>query len=246
MKRAHTDNFIGGAAILAVCLFWYISYAVTGNELVLPSPIACLQSVGKLLISAWFWKAFFATLSRVLIAFVISFALALIFALGSYLSPPFAAFLRPIVRIVRAFPTMAVVLLLLLWSGAERAPVIVAFLSLFPMLYEGVFSALTGVDKQLIQMSRLYHVPIQRQIQKLYLPCALPRVAREGAAALGFAVKLVVSAEVLAGTFISVGGAMQEARASMDIPLLFALTIVTVAFAAVLETVVCKLTRWCE
>ena len=71
-------------------------------------------------------------------------------------------------------------------------------------------------------------------------------MAREGAAALGFAVKLVVSAEVLAGTFVSVGGAMQEARASMDIPLLFALTIVTVAFAAVLEMLACKLTRWCE
>lgn len=236
MKRsALWENCIQGASVLGICLLWYIAYAAVGNELVLPSPTACIKTVGELLAVSWFWQAFLATLLRVFLAFVCSLVLASGFALVSYLLPSFGLILQPIVRIFRALPTMAVLLLLLLWTGAEHAPVAVAFLSLFPMLYTSFLSALWGVDKRLIEMSRVYRVPLKTQVRELYIPSVLPSVVCEGAAAFGFAVKLVVSAEVLAGTFGSLGGAMQEARACLDIPLLFALTLVTLFVATVLE-----------
>ena len=193
----------------------------------------CKQT-GKLLLSGGFWAALGNTLLRTLLALGISFVLALIFALISYLLPPFNSFFTPVVSALRSLPTLAVLLILLVWWGAGDAPVAVAFLSLFPMLYVSVLSALSGVDKDLIEMSRVYNVPLSKRIWELYLPAAAPYVLRETGAALSFSLKLVVSAEVLAYTFPSMGNLMQEARL-YDIAQLFALVGVTFVLGLLLE-----------
>lgn len=72
-------------------------------------------------------------------------------------------------------------------------------------------------------MSRVYKVPLKKRVFSLYLPSAAPYVLREAGSAAAFALKLVVSAEVLVNTYKSLGGKMQEARIYLDIPQLFAL-----------------------
>jgi ABC-type nitrate/sulfonate/bicarbonate transport system permease component len=85
-------------------------------------------------------------------------------------------------------------------------------------------------------MSKLYRVPLGRRIWGLYVPTAAPYAVKEWSAALSFSLKLVVSAEVLANTYISPGGMMQQARIFVEVPELFALTILTVLTGFLLET----------
>ena len=111
----------------------------------------------------------------------------------------------------------------------------VAFLSLFPMLYAGILAALKEVDGELITMSRVYGVPMKKQIRELYIPSVLPYVLRESGAAVSFSLKLVVSAEVLVMTSKSLGGMLFEAKNYSEIPLLFALVGVTFLIGLALE-----------
>ena len=69
----------------------------------------------------------------------------------------------------------------------------------------------------------------------MYLPLTAPYVLREAGGALSFAIKLVVSAEVLANTAKSLGGMMQEAKIYAEIPQLFALVGVSFVVGLVLE-----------
>jgi NitT/TauT family transport system permease protein len=172
----------------------------------------------------------------VIFAFGISFVLALIFALIAYMVPWFGRFLSPIVSMLRSLPTLAVLLVLLVWAGAAKAPVIVAFMSLFPMLYAGMSAALSQVDEELLEMSRVYRVPMKEQALSLFLPSMAPYVLREAGAAFSFALKLVVSAEVLANTYKSLGGMMQEARLYLEMPTLIALVILTFLVGLALES----------
>ena len=222
------------AALLFLLVCYFVAYAIAGNELLVPAFSDVCKQTGKLLLSGGFWSALGNTLLRTLLALGISFVLALIFALISYLLPPFNSFFTPVVSALRSLPTLAVLLILLVWWGAGDAPVAVAFLSLFPMLYVSVLSALSGVDKDLIEMSRVYNVPLSKRIWELYLPAAAPYVLRETGAALSFSLKLVVSAEVLAYTFPSMGNLMQEARL-YDIAQLFTLVGVTFVLGLLLE-----------
>ena len=247
MKRTILKNCIVWAAALAfLALVWMVAYFVVGNELIVPSFSHCLVRLGELLTSVAFWTAFFATLLRVLLAFGISLILAVVLAVVSYLLPTFRVFFAPIVSVLRSLPTLAVLLILLVWTGANGAPVVVAFLSLFPMLYAGFFAALSGVDERLLEMSRIYNVPLKKRILQLFLPAIAPQALQEAGAAISFSLKLVVSAEVLATTWKSLGGMLQEAKAYLDMPLLFALVCVTFLTGLTLELCLAAVARSVE
>ncbi|MBQ8295982.1 MAG: ABC transporter permease subunit [Clostridia bacterium] len=221
------------AAVLVVV--WIVAHAAVGNDLLLPDFFDCMRQVGVLLKDGGFWLAFWHTLSRVLIAFVFSFALALIFALIAYMVPWFCRILSPAVSMLRSLPTLAVLLIVLVWAGAAKAPIVVAFMTLFPSLYAGILAALSQVDGELLEMSRVYKVSMKKRVLQLYIPSAAPYVLREAGAALAFALKLIVSAEVLANTWKSLGGLMQEAKLFYEMPTLFALVVLTFVVGLALE-----------
>lgn len=214
-----------------------MAYFWVGNGLLLPSFFDCLSACGVFLASSVFWQAFGYTLLRVFAAFVCSFVLAVVFAVIAYLLPWFGRFFAPIVAIMRALPVLAVLLIILVWTSAGVAPIIVAFLSLFPMLYTQTYSALLGVDEGLIAMSRVYNVPVKRQIRQLYIPAIAPTEAAASGAAVSFALKLVVSAEVLARAKESIGTMIQEMQIYSQTAETFALVIITCIVAVIVETV---------
>lgn len=236
MKKFLLKNALQFAvAIVVMFAVWWIAYFVEGNELLFPSPFACLKEAFFTLGERVFWVGIFHTLIRVAVAFVLAFFLAVVLAVSSYLYPPLSGFLAPIVSALRSMPVLAVSLILLVLLGADKTPIAVAFLSLFPMLYAGTSSALSAVDKNLVEMSKVYKVPLKKQIFFLYLPTAFPYLLREVSASLSFALKLVVSAEVLAGTFKSLGGMMETARIDQNMSALFALVIISFVCGMALE-----------
>ncbi len=225
----------GLGAVAFTVIVWTIAHFAVGNDYMFPSPIESLKSAWGLLKERFFWTAFWNTVWRAVSAFFISFVLGVIFAVLAYLHKWFRAFFAPIAAFLRALPTLSVALILLVRLTPAEAPVIVACLALFPMLYSSTLSALLGVDKKLIEACKAYRVPLKKRIVGLYLPTALPHLLREGAAASSFALKLTVSAEILAFTYESIGGMMQDAKLFLETSRLFALTVCIVLFACLLE-----------
>ena len=233
------------AALAFLLLVWWIAYISAKNELLVPKISDCFKEMGELLGKSWFWEYFFTTVGRVLLAFFISFVFALIFAVIAYMVPWFASFFAPLVTALRSLPTLAVTLVLLTWFQAGGTPIAVAFLVLFPMLYTGILAALSGIDKHLLDIGKVYGASAKNKIFRVYLPLSAPYILRESAAALSFSLKLVVSAEVVASTARSLGGLMEDAQ-GYDLPRLFALVIVTFLVGLFLEVLVGLLTAKVE
>lgn len=223
------------AAVVFLIAVWFVAYLAVGNELLVPDFKDSLKEMGSLLVSAWFWKGWALTMLRVALAFVLSFAVALPCAVIAYLRPTVGAFFAPIVSALRSLPVLAVLLILLSFLSAGFAPVAVAFLSLFPLLYTGILAALSGIDRHLIEASRVCGATWYTRVWRVYLPLSSSYVLREAGGALSFALKLVVSAEVLAQTARSLGGMMQSAKVYGEIPQLFALVCVSFVAGLILE-----------
>ena len=224
-------------AIALLLVVWLIAYLCVGNPLLIPAPWASAKEFGVLFASSGFWQGFFWSLGRVFLAFAISFVLAVFFAVIAYLYPTFAGIFTPVASAFRSLPVLAIVLILLSVIGAGATPIVVAFLSLFPMLYTGILAALLGIDKHLIEVSKVYGTTRFGRIWRVYLPLSSPYVLREAGGALAFSLKLVVSAEVVAVTTKSLGGMMQDARMYSEIPQLFALVVLTFIVGLILELV---------
>ncbi len=231
------------SAVAVAWLAWIIAYYAVDNDYVIPSFGDTFISLFACFGESRFWASFGWTLLRTSAAFVISFALALPCAALAAFYKPFKSFMSPLVAVMRTLPTLAVVLLLLLWTSVRAAPVIVTVLLLFPVEYAQICAAIEGVDGELLQMARVYRVSKKDRMLKIYLPLASPNVLSQLGANFSLGLKVTISAEVLANTYTSLGGMMQSARSFLEMPRLAALTVVAVVTGLLIDVALSQLKR---
>lgn len=250
MKRFKIQkNFIFSLfSVVFLWLFWLIAYFIVRNDYLLPSVWDTLRETGRLMGTGEFWRAFGGTLLRTLVAFSLSLVSGTGLAVTARLFTGVRAFFAPIVSVLRSLPTVAVILVILLWTSPAVAPVIVSMLVLLPAVYSAALSALDEVQEEYGELIRAFRVGKARSAVKLYLPLAAPPVLGQAGGIFSLGLKITVSGEVLASTYRSLGGMMQEAKMYVQMPALLALTLVTVLTGFLLEglcRLACRLlVRW--
>ncbi|MDE6550530.1 MAG: ABC transporter permease subunit [Clostridia bacterium] len=231
--------------IALVFSIWAIVAAAVHKPLIIPSIGATFNGLGVLLSSGDFYAAAGFTLLRTLLGYIISLALALIGAVCAALFSPVRKLLSPLIAISRAVPTMSVILLCLLWVSNNILPVAVCVVIICPLLYTNILGAIDGVDRRLVQMSRVYGVPMTRQITQMYIPLVLPDILTSVRSTLSLTLKLTIAGEVMSSTAISIGQAMNMSNMYLDTDILFAWTIVAIVLSALLEGGVALIAKLC-
>ncbi len=242
-KQKIFDLIFSAAAILALWIAWTVAYFAAGNSYVVPSFSETVAETGHLLIDPVFWRAFGGTVWRTAEAFFISFALGVGIALLACIFDPVRAFFAPIVSVLRTVPTMAVVLILLIWTSPALAPVVIAALVLFPVLYRSTLTSLTEVKREYGEVAAAYKIPRARQAFKMYLPLSAPPVLSQLGAAFSLGLKITVSGEVLSATARSLGSMMQQAQGYLETPRLIALTLLAVLAGFIFEGIFALISR---
>lgn len=235
-------------AVAVMIIIWVIAYYSVRNDYVIPSLGETFREIGRQLISADFWVAFGNTFSRSLAAWALAFVLAVIFASLSAVSRVFYSFFAPFISVLRTIPTMAITLMLLIWSSPRMAPIIVSFLMIFPLTYAQLIAAYRGIDVQYVEMAKIYRVSLRDKLFRIYIPLMLPDVLSQIGANFSLTLKVMVSAEVLSSTFRSVGGLIHDAANYLQIAQMFAVVILMLLIGGVLEFAFGKFTlitdRW--
>ena len=231
------------AAVLVMWGAWLIAYYTVRNDYVIPAFSDTMAAIGRNFVDGEFWRAFGNTLLRTFYSWLVAFAASLLCLSLGALSDKFRRFIAPFISVLRTVPTMAITLMLLVWTSPRTAPVIVTFLMLFPISYAQLTAAYRSVDPKLIEMAEVYRVPARERILRIYIPQMLPSLFSQAGPNLSLSVKVAVSAEVLAFTFQSVGGILQQASVYNDMPQLFAVTILMLITGGILEFALGNLTR---
>lgn len=248
MKKFFTERklniLISVSAVAVMILVWVIAYYSIKNDYIIPSFGDTVISMWRdCLISGSFWRAFGNTFLRTLLAFAVSFVIAAALACLCALSKKTAAFVTPFMVFFRTLPTLAVILILLIWTNPRIAPVIVTALVLFPMIHARLYAALDGIDGGIRQMVKVYKINKREAVFKIYLPLITPEVLPQTGADISLGLKVMISAEVLASTFASLGGMMQESRLFLEMPRFAALTIFAVIAGLIVDIAFSQLAR---
>ncbi len=225
-------------SIIAVIVVWVIAWLITGSEYILPSVSGTLAAFFELFGSGKFYPAFAMTLLRSLIAFAVSFLLAFLLALLSKKSDKAERVLSPIISIIRALPTIAIVLLLLFWTNSNVAPIVVTSLVVFPTTYTGVRNVLDSVDEEAILACKVFGVSKREIFYKVRLPQITPPALKLIGSGLSLNIKLMVAAEVLSATPKSLGNMLNFAYYnSLDLGVvsMLALVLVVVIIGVTIE-----------
>ncbi len=224
-------------AILSVVFMiacWLLAWKIKGNELVIPSLGKTLSEFFKLFGEGYFWSSLGLTVARTITAVVISFILSLICVVMGVLWQPFKAFFMPVISVFRVVPTMAVTLVLLL-AFRDMTPVIVTVLVVFPMLYSQLTTAIEGIDGGLIEMSKVYKLNKRTVFSKIVFPQIAPAIVFQMGTVISFALKLTISAEVIAYVYHGLGGMIKTANFEIEIARMAALTLMSVCVGIIIE-----------
>ena len=239
-KERLKDLLYAVLGIVIVLAVWSISASLINDEFVMPTLAQTIQATFTLLGQGDFYNALFATLLRTLLAFIISFVLAGATAGLSLIVKPLGKMVKPIVTVIRVLPTMAILLLIFRWTqyDFEVSPVVITILVLFPMIYAQFLTAFNSVPQGLINTANVFGLSKKDKLFKVYLPIVAPSVLSRVGSNLSFAIKLIISAEVISYTLISLGGMMNTATNYLNYARLGALTLCAVALGLIIEVVV--------
>jgi len=231
LGSTYRNKVIALGSLFTFLLGWHGAAVLVGKEIILPTPAVTFRCLFQLIISGGFWSHLAATLSRGLVGFALSYLVGLIVGLLSGLSRNFKAFFHLWLTLIRSTPTIALILLALIWFPSDYVTLFVTFLVVFPIITQNVTEGINQVDPDLKEMARLYQVPFQTVLHRMYLPAILPYLATGAAAGLGLTWKVMIAAEAIAYTRFGIGARMDTARTYLETPEVFAWTIVVIAIS---------------
>lgn len=212
-----------------------LAAAVPGGGLLLASPVQAVRRLLELLPSPVFWRAVGNSSARIFGGFLLSCGLALLLAALAAGRPWLQELLAPPVAAVKATPVASFIILSLVWLDACSLSLFISALMVFPPVYLNVLEGLRGTDPKLLELARVYRIPLGRRIRGIYMPQVLPYFRSAASLALGLCWKAGAAAEVIGLPEGTIGERLYTAKIYLQTPDLFAWTAVILILAAAFE-----------
>lgn len=229
-------RFARKAAIIAFWLVvWEVLDRVVDNRLVLAGPIRTLQALADQVVMPNFWMIVGASFGRIALGFLLSFVVGFLLALVACRVRLFRDFIDPIISLLRTIPVASFIILLLIWVGNQALTVFLAFFIVLPLIYTNMVTGFESVDKQMLEMARVYGLSRWRTFLYVYRPAFMPFLLSSTKISLGMTWKSGIMAEVLATPKPSIGKEMATARTFLDTPDLLAWTVVVMVASVLFE-----------
>lgn len=236
------------AVVVALLILWWVMTTGTGTvkQLLFPSPeslwLGLTQLNSQLLADAW------ATLSRVVVSWILGSALGVGVGLLMARSRWMMYGLTPIIEAVRPVPPVALIPFVILWFGiGDSGKYFLGALACFMVMVVNTTVAVTNVPPVYVQAARSLGASSNTVYRSVVLPAIVPEILsgfRIGSA-LAFAV--IVAAEFM-GADAGIGRLIMQASRTLNTSVVLLGTAVIAVMAVVLDQVISRLsayaTRW--
>jgi NitT/TauT family transport system permease protein len=235
-------------SVASILILWAIVAAFFPPTL-LPGPVAVARRLGELIVRGDFLLHLRATIQRVVLGFVLAFVVSI--AAGILMGSRRLAesMLESYVLVGLTIPGLCWAVLAVMWFGiTEMAPVFAIFVVVLPMLTLNMWQGTKSLDRDLVEMARVFRASRRSMLTNVVLPQLLPFCL--AGARLGFALgwKVVVLSEMF-GLSSGVGYMINRSFSaySMDDVLAWTVGFTLVMFAfeyAVMLPIERRLVRW--
>ncbi|HSK69267.1 MAG TPA: ABC transporter permease subunit [Candidatus Limnocylindria bacterium] len=223
-------------ARLLAALFWLgiweAAARAVGQEFLLASPLAVVQSLARLLVSADTYLTALRSAARLLLGFLGGSLLGAGAAVLGARYAPLRHLFAPAVSAARSMPVASFAVLAIILAGSRSLSALVTLVVAFPVVYEATLEGLGQRDRQLAEMAAVFRVPGMRRALYVALPRVLPHLRAGLLAALGMCFKSGVAAELIGIPAGTVGEKLYIIKVSLRTPELFAWTVVIVGMSA--------------
>lgn len=228
-------GFLNLLSITILLIGWQIVAVMLNQPDLFPSLPKLIQTLIELLLSVGFYKSVMATIGRGLIGILLSLVMASGFALLFARYKMVYELFQPLLTIMRSIPVISFILLALILLSPEKIPLIIAFLTMFPLLTENLTKGIYNLRRGLSIMAHQFKLGYYNNMMLIIYPQLKPFLYSGLASAMGFGWRAIIMGEVLAQCDLGIGSEMKKAQNYFAVPELMAWTIVAVVVSFVFD-----------
>ena len=225
----------GAAAVVFWLAVWQLAAAAIGQEVFLVSPLQTAGTLVQLLPQPDFWQRVGFSAGHILLGFLLGAVCSVVCSVAAERWVWVDALLSPVMQLVKATPVASFIILALVWVSGKSLSILISFLMVLPVLYGAVRTGIESADPQLLEMARVFRLPLARRVKAIWLPAVLPAFRQGCSVALGICWKSGVAAEVIGLPDGSIGDALYRAKITLSTGELFAWTFVIILLSAAFE-----------
>lgn len=232
---------------LCAVVFWIIVWQIAAvwydMDFVLPSPLDTLKALFENVRESTFWSSIAFSVTRILLGFAASAAAGIFLALLSIKVKAVRILFDPLCSVLRAVPIASFIILVLVMFASKNVAAIISFLMGFPLVYSSISKAIDTVSEDMLEVTKIFKMPFLVSLRYVYIPHLRPYIANALAVSVGLCFKSGIAAEVIGYPTGSVGAQMFLAKTGLDMPDLFAYTVIIVLISVLCEKVITHFLR---
>lgn len=239
MKKILITLFSSGILLAG----WQLLAWLVNQPELMPSLPRLAEALNVLFATGTFYESIAFTLLRGTVGIVISFGLAISTALLFSRHETLYELFRPLLSLMRSIPVISFILLALIFLQPENIPLIIAFLTMYPLLNENLTKGFKELDPALSVMAKTFRIRRTNRYMQVVYPQIKPYLFSGLNSAVGFGWRAIIMGEVLSQCTFGIGSEMKRAQTFIDVPTLMAWTLVAALISIAFDKTINKLAR---
>lgn len=228
-------NMQRAGALLFWLLVWQAASLVLKQEILLASPVSVAERLSVLMKESDFWASVVFSFTRIITGFLLALVCGIVLAVASFCSRIVSFLVNPLMSVAKSTPVASFIILCLIWIPSRNLSVFISFLIVLPVIYTNILEGINKTDRKLLEMAKVFKIPLWRRIVFIYLSQILPYLISACTVTLGMSWKAGVAAEVIGVPSGSIGEKLYQAKIYLDTPDLFAWTAVIIVISFLFE-----------
>ena len=231
-------TFLG---ILTILVVWMVASLIIKQDVILPSIGITLKKLINILGSAYTYKVLGITCLRLAICLLASLFIAIVLASLSTRFIRFSYYIRPLITLLRTIPVVAIIIVLLVFIGNQKASIFITSLVMLPIMYEGILSGMKNINSDILDEIKIQSNINLYIIRNVFIPLIRPHIIVAIITSLGLGIKVLVMSEFIATPKYSIAKEMFNYQSALQLEGIFAWTIIIVIVIMLLELVIKKI-----
>lgn len=237
-QKKHSIIFHKGCILFGWLVLWQLAAKIVSNHILLVGPVETLTAAIGLVHKLSFWKIILYSMTRILSGFFLGLAMGVLLAVCSAKYAIIEQICSPVITLIKAIPVASFVVLFLIWWHADKLSVIISFMVVFPNIYLQTIEGIRNVDKKLLEMAKVFHMPLKNRIFYLYRPACKTFLDSAMKISIGMSWKSGVAAEVIGTPDYSIGESLYMAKIYLETADVLAWTAIIIFLCAICEKII--------
>lgn len=171
------------------------------NNYILPSPYRVFVTACMMIKSGELIRNLFVSFMRVVVGFLITFAVAFPSAIFIGSKTKIKPYIEPFMEFMRHVPPISMIPILILWFGiGETSKLVVIFLATFFPVFSNTLTGVTNYDRKLVEVGKVFNLTSREKFFKIIFPQAVPSIITGIQLGLGYSWRSLMGAELIAAS----------------------------------------------